>query len=166
MGSFSIWHWLVVLIVLAVPAGVVWLVIRARRGSTGREQPGAFRDPTVLGKWTRWLVYGLLALSLAGLVSSMFERQMLEGFKNGLYETRIEMAAAADASDTRQSAIGVVRLITFVASGILVLMWIYRANANARRLGVSGMQFTPGWSVGWYFGNRGKTPGGPGYQAG
>jgi hypothetical protein len=30
-------------------------------------------------------------------------------------------------------------------------MWIYRANYNARQLGATGMTFTPGWAVGWYF---------------
>lgn len=34
MGGFSIWHWLILLVVLAIPlliGGVVWLAIRAQR---------------------------------------------------------------------------------------------------------------------------------------
>lgn len=34
---------------------------------------------------------------------------------------------------------------------IVFAMWIYRANWNARALGAKRMEFTPGWSVGWYF---------------
>jgi hypothetical protein len=30
-------------------------------------------------------------------------------------------------------------------------MWIYQASANLRLLAVSGMEFTPGWAVGWFF---------------
>ena len=39
----------------------------------------------------------------------------------------------------------------FPITGVLVLMWIYRANYNARQLGAIDMTFTPGWSIGWYF---------------
>ena len=38
-----------------------------------------------------------------------------------------------------------------LTTAILVLMWIYRANHNARQLGAADMRFTPGWAVGWYF---------------
>ena len=38
-----------------------------------------------------------------------------------------------------------------VATIIVFAMWIYRANYNARQLGATGMEFTPGWSVGWFF---------------
>jgi len=38
-----------------------------------------------------------------------------------------------------------------LTTSILFLMWIYRANSNARQLGAQGMKFSPGWSVGFYF---------------
>ncbi|MDE2763285.1 MAG: DUF4328 domain-containing protein [Gemmatimonadota bacterium] len=38
-----------------------------------------------------------------------------------------------------------------VASAVLVLVWIHRANHNARALGATGLKMTPGWAVGWYF---------------
>lgn len=34
MGSFSIWHWIIVLIVLSIPIGiglVIWLIVRATK---------------------------------------------------------------------------------------------------------------------------------------
>ena len=34
---------------------------------------------------------------------------------------------------------------------IFFSMWIYRAAANVVAAGVAGFDFTPGWSVGWYF---------------
>jgi len=43
------------------------------------------------------------------------------------------------------------QLLVILLTGIIFLMWIHRANRNARRLGAQGMTFTPGWSVGWYF---------------
>lgn len=57
----------------------------------------------------------------------------------------------AEASDARQGIVGLGQLIVLVASGFLILRWIHRANWNARALGAENMQFTPGWSIGWYF---------------
>jgi len=42
-------------------------------------------------------------------------------------------------------------LLSFLASAVLFLIWMHRANSNARALGAQGMQFTPGWCVGWWF---------------
>jgi hypothetical protein len=38
-----------------------------------------------------------------------------------------------------------------IATAVVFLMWIYRANLNCHGFGAEGMQFTPGWAVGWYF---------------
>ena len=57
----------------------------------------------------------------------------------------------ANANDVRQAIIGLLQASIFITSGVLILMWIYRANLNAHRLGAAGMVFSPGWAVGWYF---------------
>jgi hypothetical protein len=41
--------------------------------------------------------------------------------------------------------------VIYVAAVILVAMWIYRAHANLHEAGITGLQFSPGWAVGWYF---------------
>lgn len=40
---------------------------------------------------------------------------------------------------------------TFIAAVVVVAMWIHRAHANLRDGGVDGLEFSPGWAVGWYF---------------
>ena len=42
-------------------------------------------------------------------------------------------------------------VVLFVASVILVSMWIHRAHANLFAAGLDGLEYTPGWSVGWFF---------------
>lgn len=42
-------------------------------------------------------------------------------------------------------------MAAFLASVILFCVTIHRLNKNARALGSKGMEFTPGWSVGWFF---------------
>ena len=41
--------------------------------------------------------------------------------------------------------------LVFVASVVVVAMWIHRAHASLRDANVDGLEFTPGWAVGWYF---------------
>jgi hypothetical protein len=42
-------------------------------------------------------------------------------------------------------------LLALLGSVVAVAMWIHRAHANLREAGVDGLEFTPGWAVGWYF---------------
>jgi hypothetical protein len=56
--------------------------------------------------------------------------------------------------DTRALAFGLTYLaytLVFVVSIVLVGLWIHRAHANLRESGADGLEFTPGWAVGWYF---------------
>src|SRR5258706_3196968 len=53
--------------------------------------------------------------------------------------------------DVAEALLALARLFAFILTGIVFLMWIHRANFNARALGAQGMHFTPAWSVGWYF---------------
>ena len=41
--------------------------------------------------------------------------------------------------------------LVFIASVVLVGRWIHRAHANLAEAGVDGLEFSPGWAVGWYF---------------
>jgi hypothetical protein len=43
-----------------------------------------------------------------------------------------------------------ISLLAQVATGILVLVWVYRAMAVAHRL-TPGLTISPGWAVGWFF---------------
>lgn len=41
--------------------------------------------------------------------------------------------------------------VIFLISVVFVRMWIHRAHANLFDAGLDGLEFTPGWSVGWFF---------------
>jgi hypothetical protein len=112
----------------------------------------SFRDPTRLTQWVKWLLYALIAISVVAVVSNLMEYRLLTQMRDGAFaDAEAEMTAAATANDTRQAVIGVLQFLLFVAAGVAILMWIHRANANARALGATSMRYTPGWSVGWYF---------------
>lgn len=41
--------------------------------------------------------------------------------------------------------------VLFIVSVVLVSMWIYRAHANLFAAGYQDLEFSPSWSVGWFF---------------
>jgi hypothetical protein len=110
-----------------------------------------FIDSTVLTKWTKSFLYLQIGVAAIAIISGVLEYQLLNDFKNGVYTSQDQAVAVAEVNDMRQRIIGIIQIITFLVSGILILKWIYRANFNAKQLGASEMQFTPGWSIGWYF---------------
>ena len=92
-----------------------------------------FQDPTSLAKWTKVFLY-------AGVVVAIVSAWEVAG--------GLELYGGV-------TALSILWSLAVIAIGltttILVLMWIYRANHNARQLGAADMRFTPGWAVGWYF---------------
>lgn len=115
------------------------------------QKSDTFIDSTELTKWTKWFLYLQVVVAVIALISGGLEYQLLNDFQNGVYTSQAKAVAAGEANDSRQQIIGVIQFIIFVVSGILILKWIHRANFNVRQLGGFEMQFTPGWSIGWYF---------------
>jgi hypothetical protein len=113
--------------------------------------PGGFRDPTKLMRWTVWSLYAQLALAPIVLVIGSFSHQTLTKIRDRAYASDELMMAAAETHDTLTTWLGIIQVLVLVPSGVLILMWIYRANYNARQLGAEEMRNTPGWAVGWYF---------------
>lgn len=57
----------------------------------------------------------------------------------------------AQASDERLAALAGWSLVVLAGTGIAWCVWQHRAHANLRAFGRSGLAFTPGWAVGWWF---------------
>ena len=53
--------------------------------------------------------------------------------------------------DMMQVLLSLLQFLIFVATAVLFLMWIHRAYRNLSALGVSRLEYTPGWAVGWFF---------------
>ncbi|MYL07577.1 MAG: DUF4328 domain-containing protein [Gemmatimonadales bacterium] len=98
-----------------------------------------FQDSTALTKWTKVFLYAGIAVAIVSAWEVAGEL--------GLYG-----AAGSQEGWTPVRVLWILAQITIgLGTPILVLMWIYRANYNARQLGAADMRFTPGWAVGWYF---------------
>jgi len=106
-----------------------------------------FRDPTTLTRWLRIFLCIGMALSAMSFLSGLMELTLLSDIEAG----KSLAPGVADSNDLRQRIIAGVRFVNIVVVIVLFAVWIYRANYNARQLGAVGMEFTPGWAVGWYF---------------
>jgi len=110
-----------------------------------------FRKSESLTKWVRYLLYTQILIAVISIISGYSEYQLLSDYQNGVYTSQELAVADGEASDQRQRLIGIIYMVVFIVSGFLILMWIHRANYNARELGAENMKFTPGWSIGYYF---------------
>jgi len=104
---------------------------------------GLVKDPTRL---TRFLIGMLWAYLVVVSLSAVFTVISLATGQAGLPEKE-ELSL----HDLAGLLVGLPQTLIVIVTGIIFLMWIHRANRNARGLGAEGMTFTPGWSVGWYF---------------
>ena len=108
------------------------------------DQQTAFRDPTDLTKWTKGFLYASIPLILLSVAGSWRNYWWLSNTG--------EPPPSLEGPFVGLVALFVLPLmIVTLGTGILVLQWIHRANYNARALGATRMEFTPGWAVGWYF---------------
>ena len=107
----------------------------------------AYRDSRSLTNWTRSFLYAGIAVSVVAFGSNAMEYQLLVAMRDGFSPGD----AAVNASDARQAWVGLLQAAVYLPTMVLVLMWIYRANYNARGLGACGLRFSPAGSIGWYF---------------
>lgn len=109
-----------------------------------------YRDLKTRTTWLSGLLYLQAALDVASLFTNHVERDVLHQIAAATAENADAIRAAAERSDFWQKLIAFpqlgLTLLTFVLAGV----WIYRAAANVRALGATRLEYTPGWSVGWY----------------
>jgi hypothetical protein len=89
----------------------------------------------------RLVLFAYIGLSLADIL-------MVLGEIAGLIDTT---APALSPLDWIASLVYLSYVVVLIAAVVLISRWIYRAHANLRAADVPGLQFTPGWAVGWYF---------------
>jgi hypothetical protein len=104
---------------------------------------GFAKDPTRLTGFLKVMLWISAGFALAGAVFTAIS--LATGSAAKAPDDTFHLKDAAEA------LIAVLRLLVFILTGITFLRWIHRANYNSRSFGAQGMQFTPAWSVGWYF---------------
>jgi hypothetical protein len=97
---------------------------------------------------------GSLTLSITIIFVFMALTLMATGIGSSLIAIRSGGSGFQDGRDPLIAVVGLSALsyIVFAVVGIVLFcLWVHRANGNADALVASGMEFTPGWAVGWFF---------------
>jgi hypothetical protein len=93
----------------------------------------ALRDSVLLARAVRWLLW---ANALGALLETVV--RWWRGFDAFLISEA-------------EAAMVLAQLALFLGTAIAFLVWLYRAEVNARALGAEDMMVGPGWAVGWFF---------------
>lgn len=89
----------------------------------------AFKNPERLTRLVRYSLYAQIAIAIISIM----------------------MGGLGDSDEQRNRIAAILYIVITVISGILILWWIYLASDNAHRLGATDMDFSPAWSIGYYF---------------
>lgn len=106
-----------------------------------------FKSSRVLSRWVIGLLAAVGVSSLIIGLADVTGNLMVPGFAAGEFE--IEGLGLAIVGVMGLAAL--VLLPSLLACVITYCVWMYRSSANARALGATGLQYTPGWSVGYWF---------------
>jgi hypothetical protein len=101
------------------------------------------KDPTTLTRVLRimlWVFLGMVTVSASISAVSLITGRVVQ--TEGEELTLMDMIELL-------MALGY--LVVYLTTFVVFCMWIHRAHRNARALGATHLEFTPGWAVGWYF---------------
>lgn len=111
---------------------------------------GDFHDPRAITRVLKALLWLSIAVDVIATGSGLWEFSLLLKMQEGTLP-KGEMIAAADASDLRQRIAGLTQIALMLVTTVVFARWIYILHDNKRRFGSSGLRFTPGWAIGWFF---------------
>ncbi|KRA33631.1 hypothetical protein ASD68_11780 [Rhodanobacter sp. Root627] len=100
-------------------------------------------NPSFLTKFLKVMLFISIGTTVLLLISNFMQFELVS--------SGIITKSSADANDTRQHFLSILRLAIFIVTSITFLMWIYRANKNAQGFSSKTLEFTPGWAVGYFF---------------
>jgi len=103
-----------------------------------------------LVKWIRYVLYTQIVIAVLAIVLGLIEQHTLSAYQDGMYNSLEEAFNDAQLAITLLQGVGILSLIAFIASALLILPWIYSANKNVRQLGAQNMSYTPAWSIAYY----------------
>lgn len=106
-----------------------------------------FRDLAGLLKWLKISLGALALVALLDACSSWLQITVLGQAQSGAQITDEAIAS----SIIRGGLVAILHMLVYSLTAILFLRWTYLTKKNATALGASGLAFSPGWSVGYYF---------------
>lgn len=95
------------------------------------------------------VVYALLLLVQFG--DDLYLARLLSRIVDGDSSAGLTLYHHAHLVATLEHVVMRAMQVVFLVNAPVFLVWAYRAAANNRALGARALEYTPGWTVGWFF---------------
>ncbi len=139
---------LLIVAIVSVPFLINKRFKKSRENKPTNEQGlASFSSPEASGKWAKGLLVASLILAAVAVISGLLQIELLSRLAEGSNYTIEEV----NQNDSRQALIGLLQVLLVVGTAIPFLIWFYRVHKNLPILGQTGLLFTPGWAVGFFF---------------
>ncbi|MDO8880327.1 MAG: DUF4328 domain-containing protein [Coriobacteriia bacterium] len=112
----------------------------ATAGAVGTPSARPSRSLVMRGD-ARWAIALIMAGALLYLLQGVFSLAVL---------VRTIGRSVPEALVLSVSWVSIVQYMLYLIGGIVVLVWLSRVNLRLRAAGRQGLQFSPGWTVGWF----------------
>ena len=103
-----------------------------------------------ISKLVRFILYGLVAVSVVTIFSNIMQIDFMNGLVDGIY-SEDTVYTLAEKNDARVELIGGVQAICYLCSMFIIFRWLYVSAKINHLSGIKGLSRGPGWSVGWFF---------------
>lgn len=133
------------LFVLAIVVAVSFLINRLYKRPIA--STGPFSSPEVAGMWTKGLLVTTLIMAVIAVVSDVLHVAQLSRLISDISADAEELTP----TNVRQMLIGFLISLFYAATAVPFLTWFHRLHKNLQSLGQTGLRFTPGWAVGFFF---------------
>jgi len=116
-----------------------------------REEDRDLQQLERLSTRLRVAIVSAIIVSAIGIVSNAWEIEFIKALMGGRYADPDLAIALAEASDARQTVVGILQLLVHGVVWTQFLRWFYWSNRNIRALGADGLTFSPKRAVGQFF---------------
>lgn len=106
-----------------------------------------YKSASFLSRILLLLLVLSIPLSVFAIFSRYIEYELLVAIRDGIEITEDQ----AIASDTRQAMIELLQVLLGFITAVYFCMWVYRISRNAHSIENVSLQYTPGWTVGYFF---------------
>ncbi len=106
-----------------------------------------FRDLSTLVKILKISLILCMVVAAASIWSSWLHIDLLERVQSG-EEISYEFV---ESNDSREQVISQIYLPSVIVTMVIFLVWVFMSSRNAHALGARGMEYSPGWTVAWFF---------------
>ncbi|GAB3031550.1 hypothetical protein GCM10027285_12890 [Oleiagrimonas citrea] len=110
-----------------------------------------FKDTRGLTIWTCVLAAAAIVLTLVNLCDDLYTTHLFRGVLEHDAARTMTLRTHVHALITLQTTLNGTLILLWVVNVVLFCVWLYRSACNTRALGAQGLDYSPGWTVGYFF---------------